>query len=177
MATDQLKRPSNLYLWSGLLAVIAACLLWIAATRNRLPEVLVTAWSSGQPLGRMARDQWIATAMAMVVGPALILAFGNWITGKASSGWTLRLREAVRSGLGHDPSRASGESTRLSIVIGIATAVWLTALHAIIVRANVQSPPKLDMWPIVLWVAAWIVFIVAYVLFKVRRRLRSGVSA
>ncbi len=170
MAAELPKRPSNLLLWSGLLAIVTACLLWIASTRSRLPEVVVTAWTSGQPLGRMARDQWIATAMAMTVGPALILLIGNWITSRVPTSWSLmRLRETVRTGLGHDPSQASGESTRLSIVIGISTAVWLTAFHAIIMRANVQSPPRLDMWPVALWIAAWVVFIVSYVLYKFRR--------
>src|SRR5262249_6188582 len=137
--------------WLGLAAVIALCDAWIVSTEGALPERVVTKWTNGRATNVMTRDQWIFSALTlttltgMLVGAALVLSLHRWprMLHRSLSELSEPVRHAVMSRV-----------ERACFAMAAFVALWMTWFHELILRANAVTPPRLEAWPITLWVGA-----------------------
>ena len=107
----------------------------------------MTKWTAERATSFMTRDEWIHWAVFFVTVPSLVVGAG---LRAATRPWPhpIHPRLAVMS----PPVRAKLLLVVDSVPLVMAgvIALWFTAFHFIIVRANETSPPSRETWP-VLW--------------------------
>ena len=116
----------------------------IAATLDRLPEVVATHFGrDGLANGWMSQGAYAITMLAVTIGAPLAVAVGTtWLPRVSPSMLKLdRCRRwanpAARPGLIAATSMLGG-------VIGTTLAVFLGAIHLLVVDANASSPARMD---------------------------------
>jgi hypothetical protein len=165
MAPHDADRPSAAWWWLAFGGVLVCCLASIAASESLLPARVVTKWANGRATNFMSRDEWIISGMVLVAAPALLVAVIGTLTARfLPRCWSLELARAT----GVTRARIIGHADRLSAVLGGGAALWMSAFHYLIIRANRSVPPRLDMWPIAAWVGVFVLFVAGTVGWTLR---------
>lgn len=169
MQHDAQATPSLAIWWGILLVLIAACLFWIAGTRTQLPSSVMTLWSNGPTARRIPRDDWVNVAMIIAAGPPLLLAVAAWLLAKLAPN---RIAGWLGYNNPHAFVRGLTEGAQLALMAACGGVLWLTAFHGLILYANSLTPPRFELWPIIIWICAWLAFVAAIVLVKLRQKRR-----
>lgn len=116
----------------------------IVATLDRLPDVVATHFGQGGLAdGWMSQGAYAITMLAVTIGAPLAVAVGTtWLPRVTPS--TLKLDRCRRWA---DPAARPGllaATSMLGGVIGTSLALFLGAIHLLVVDANASSPARMD---------------------------------
>jgi hypothetical protein len=152
--------------WLILLGIVVLCDVWVVLSEPRLPAHVMTKWTAERATSFMTRDEWIHWALFFVTVPSLFVGAGL----RAATRWwphLLHPRLAAMSPPARGRLRPVVDSVPL-LMAGMI-ALWFTAFHFIIVRANETSPPTRETWPVLLWTLALLVAVAIGALILHRR--------
>lgn len=165
-----MSRSMSVFAWLG---TITACDVWIASTEARLPPRVITKWSNGVPTNWMSRDEWVVSALVVTTAAGLVVGVGILLALR----YAPRLVHPAFSALA--PAQREQVASSLSAV-GLAMAawcsIWMTWFHALVLRANTSTPPRLGGGAITVWVVAHLVVVLLVVLFGLRPLLALRAS-
>jgi uncharacterized membrane protein len=149
----------------GLLVVlVVGAVAVIAGTSTDLPAHMATHFGAGgQANGWSSRETYVGVMIAVVIGvPLLLLAVMAWLPRVG-----ICLRKLPNRDYWLAPERRAHTFERLSsyaTVAGCLLAVFLTAIHLLVVDANASTRPALPTAPFVSIMVAFAVAMVAWAL-------------
>src|SRR5262245_979830 len=108
----------------------------------------MTKWTADRATSFMTRHQWIQWSLFFVTVPSLLVGAGMQATIRR---WPRLIHPQLGILSPAEQARVRPVLDALPSVMAGAIAVWFTAFHFIIVRANAISPPRRETWPVLLW--------------------------
>lgn len=151
------------------IAILLACAAYVAATSSALPERVASHFgASGEANGWMPRDAYLrfmlGLCVLMPIGVAVVLALVPRAIPKRAN---IPHREYWLSG----PRREDTQATLAAFgcLLGSLLALFIAAVHFVLIKANGASPPHL---PGALFVATLLAFLVGLVLWIVALQVR-----
>src|SRR5262245_19117038 len=144
--------------WLALLAIVLVCDAWVVLSEPRLPPTVMTKWTASRATSFMTRDQWIHSALFFVTIPSLLVGAG---VRAISRRWPRLVHMRLAALPPAERARVIPIVDAGAFGLGGLIALWFTAFHFIIVRANETSPPTRETWPVLVWTLAFLVVVAA----------------
>jgi uncharacterized membrane protein len=132
------------FAWAIFAAAIVLALAVILATQGQLPETVATHFAKGgQPNGWMSHDLYTLTMVALAVGvPLAIAAATTWLPRIRPS--FLKLDKCKRWANPAERPAILASTRVFGAFAGAMVAVFLAALHLLVVDAHERAPVRLD---------------------------------
>ena len=140
--------PSGFQFWIGLLAIVSVCATSVILSEPYLPALVMTKWTANRATGFMTRHQWIQWSLFFVTVPSLLVGAGVRATTRR---WPRLLHPRLAAMSPSERARVRPILETVPFVMGSAIALWFTAFHFIIVRANATVPARRETWPVLFW--------------------------
>jgi hypothetical protein len=159
------------FAWGTFAAAVAVAAAVILATQGQLPATVAMHYAKGGlPNGWMPHDLYVAVMVALAVGAPLAVA--------AATGWLPRVAPSLlkldRCKRWADPAARPAilaSTANFGALTGVLVAVFVAALHLLVVDAHAHEPVRLDdAWFITLAVTFLVAMTIACALHAIRTR-------